>query len=306
MSGISGSDAEEKRAVLFGDVCESTAIYETAGDAAALAQINRLLVVLEKQVQAAGGRVVKSLGDGVICLFEHADAAFRAACEMQQAALELVTGEGAPLRIKVGVNYGPVVLAQGDVFGDTVNVCARLMSLANPAQVLTTRQTLEALSPGLRGRCRELYETQVRGRGVPVVVCEVIWRSDADLTKVDLTQAELAGASDWILKLSYAGESFTVAAGGSLNIGRDASNDVVVPTEHASRRHARVFARDTHFVIADQSSNGTYLMVDGGAHELRLRREQAVLGERGWIGLGKTAATHGDHVLRYRLERRPR
>jgi adenylate cyclase len=301
------SEREERRAILFADVCESTAIYETAGDAAALARINRLLVVLERQVHAAGGRVVKSLGDGVICLFDEADAAFRAACEMQQAARELAPGEGAPLRIKVGCNYGPVVLANDDVFGDTVNVCARLMSLANPEQVLTTRQTLEALSPGLRNRCRELYETQVRGRGVPVTVCEVLWRSDVDMTKVDLSQGEFAAASgDWVLKLSYAGESYVVEPAGSLRIGRDASSDIVVPSEHASRQHARIFARDAQFLIADQSSNGTFVMVDGSTRELRLRREQALLGERGWIGLGKTAANHGDHVLRYRLERRGR
>jgi adenylate cyclase len=264
-------------------------------------------VVLERQVHAAGGRVVKSLGDGVICLFDEADAAFRAACEMQQAARELAPGEGAPLRIKVGCNYGPVVLANDDVFGDTVNVCARLMSLANPEQVLTTRQTLEALSPGLRNRCRELYETQVRGRGVPVTVCEVLWRSDVDMTKVDLSQGEFAAASgDWVLKLSYAGESYVVEPAGSLRIGRDASSDIVVPSEHASRQHARIFARDAQFLIADQSSNGTFVMVDGSTRELRLRREQALLGERGWIGLGKTAANHGDHVLRYRLERRGR
>jgi predicted component of type VI protein secretion system len=78
---------------------------------------------------------------------------------------------------------------------------------------------------------------------------------------------------------------------------------VVVPSEHASRQHARIFARDSQFLIADQSSNGTFLMVDGSTRELRLRREQALLGERGWIGLGKTAANHGEHVLRYRLER---
>jgi adenylate cyclase len=262
--------------------------------------------VLARQVQAAGGVVVKTLGDGMICEFEQADAAFRAACEMQQATLELGTGEAEPLRIKVGYNYGPVVISDNDVFGDTVNVCARLTTLASPSQVLTTRLTVDALSPELRRRCRDLYETQIRGRGAPVTVCEVLWRGDADLTKVDLTEEQLAVPSDWILKLSYAGETHVVAPGGSLRIGRDAANDVVVPSAHASRRHARVFARDAQFLIADESSNGTFLMADGGSREVRLRHEQAVLGERGWIGLGKTAATHGDHVLRYRLERRGR
>lgn len=250
--------------------------------------------------------VVKTLGDGMICEFAEPDRAFRAACEMQQAAHELGAGETEPLRIKAGINYGPVVLAENDVFGDTVNVCARLVALANASQVLTTRQSVEALSAELRRRCRELYETQIRSRRAPVSVCEVLWRGDADLTKVDLAEQQLAAAGDWVLKLSYGGESYEVEPGGSLRIGRDASNDVVVPSDHASRQHARVFARDAQFLIADQSSNGTFLMADGSSRELRLRREQAVLGERGWIGLGKTAGTHGDHVLRYRLERRSR
>ncbi len=300
------AEREERRAILFADVCDSTGIYETAGDAAALAQINRLFAVLERQVQNAGGAVVKTVGDGIICQFPEPDGAFRAACELQQATLELGSNQRQPLRIKVGYNYGPVVVTPNDVFGDTVNVCARLMALANPAQVLTTRQAVEALSPGLRSRCRDLYEPQIRGRGVPVTVCEVLWRSDADMTKVDLSQEDLAaaaGPAQWVLKVSYGGESYVVPAAGSLRIGRDPSNDVVVPTEHASRLHARIFARDTQFLIADQSSNGTFLMVDGSTRELRLRREQALLGERGWIGLGKTAANHGEHVLRYRLER---
>lgn len=257
-------------------------------------------------MQAVGGEVVKTLGDGMICEFREPDPAFRAACEMQQAAADLGAGDPASLKIKIGFNFGPVLVTEDDVFGDTVNVCARLVSLANPSQVLTTRQTVDALSPRLRVRCRDLYETQIRGRGVPVTVSEVIWRADADLTKVDLTHAELAGEGDWVLKLSYAGDSFVVEPGGSVRIGRDASNDVVVPSDHASRMHARVYGRDAQFVIADQSSNGTFLMADGSSRELRLRREQAVLGERGWIGLGKTAGTHGDHVLRYRLERRAR
>ena len=281
-------------------------MYEAVGDAQALALINRLLKALEREVSQSGGVVVKTLGDGMVCQFPGPDGALRAACGMQQAAVDLNAGEYPALKIKIAYNYGPVVLEHGDIFGDTVNVCARLVAFANPQQVLTTRQTVEALGPELRERCRELYETQVRGRGVPVKVCEVVWRKDVDLTKVDLSQPELAPAVDWILKLSYAGDSFVVEGAGSLRIGREASNDVVVPSEHASRMHARVFGRGGQFVIADQSSNGTFLMIDGAARELRLRREQAVLGERGWIGLGKAASSHGDHVLRYRLERRSR
>jgi adenylate cyclase len=298
------TETSGQRAVLFADVCESTAIYENIGDAKALALINRLFRQLDKEVNGAGGITVKNLGDGIVCQFRQADAAFRAACAMQEQAAKLLAESGPSMKIKIGYTYGPVVLKDRDVFGDTVNVCARLVSLANPAQVLTTQQTVEALSPGLRGRCRELYATKVRGRSTQVSVWEVLWRADPDVTKLENSEPSGADVADWVLKVSIGGESYLVDHETVLRIGRDASSDVVVATEHASRTHARIFAREDHFVIVDQSSNGTFLMVDGTAREVRLRRSEAVLGDRGWIGLGRTAAKHGDHVMRYRLERR--
>jgi len=297
-------ETEERRAVLFADVCDSTTMYEAMGDAKALALINRLLKLLDKQVNAHSGVTVKALGDGMVCQFRQADEAFRAACDMQAAAARLGADVKPPLKIKVGYTFGPVVLKDRDVFGDTVNVCARLVALANPSQVLTTLQSVEALSPGLRGRCRELYATRVRGRSAQLKVCEVLWRADPDVTKVDASEAAApAAARNWVLKLTVGGDSFLVRDDAVFRIGRDTSNEVVVATEHASRMHARIFNRDDHFVIADQSSNGTFLMVDGSTREVRLRRSEAVLGERGWIGLGKSTSQHGDHVVRYRLER---
>src|SRR3954471_25028596 len=295
-----------QRAILFADVCESTAIYENIGDARALGLINRLFRQLDKKVNASGGIIVKNLGDGIVCQFRDPDDAFRAACAMQESAAKVAEEARPTMKIKVGYNYGPVVLKDRDVFGDTVNVCARLVSLANPQQVLTTRQTVDSLSEELRGRCRELYATKVRGRQGEVKVCEVLWRSDPDKTRVDNFGTDTSPKATWtyVLKLTLAGETFTVDDSATARIGRDASNEVVVNVENASRLHARIYTRDGHFVIADQSTNGTFLMVDGTTREVRLRRTEAVLGERGWIGIGKTAANHGDHVVRYRLERR--
>jgi len=299
------AETSVRRAILFADVCDSTSIYETLGDARALAAINRLFAVLAKKVKAAKGSVVKTMGDGMVCQFATPDAALRAACEMQEATAALTSPTlRRELAIRVGFNYGPVVPRGGDVFGDTVNVCARLIGLANPQQVLTTQQTVDALSPGLRKRCRTLAPTRVRGRAAEVAACEVLWRGDADITALNLTRDSLAKATQWVLKLSYRDESFTIDPNASVRIGRDKQNEVVVPSQHASRLHARVFGRDGNFVIADQSSNGTFVMVDGSTREIRLRREEALLGERGTIGLGSPTSGGGDHLLQYRLQRR--
>jgi hypothetical protein len=85
-------------------------------------------------------------------------------------------------------------------------------------------------------------------------------------------------------------------------MGRDDSNDIVIVSLFASRIHARVHTREGHFVLSDLSSNGTFLLVDEHSNEVHLRREEAVLGGRGWIGLGKNATRHGDHSVRYSLQ----
>lgn len=266
--------------------------------------MNELFGVLAKKVAAASGKVVKTLGDGLVCQFAAADGAFRAACAMQLAASQMAPRTTGRLAIKVGFNFGPVVLKGSDVFGDTVNVCARLVALANPGQVLTTQQAVEALARNLARRCRPLYPMKVKGRAEPVSVYDVPWRVDPDLTETSIQVQPPARAGRWVLKLSYGGETFDVQPEGDARIGRDSANDVVIRSPRASRVHARIYARDRHFVIVDQSSNGTFVLIDGNDTEVMLRREEAVLGERGWIGLGNPASKHGNHVLRYRLTRR--
>jgi hypothetical protein len=208
------------------------------------------------------------------------------------------------MMIKVSFTWGPVVTEAGDVFGDTVNVCARLVGAAGPEQILTTHETVEALSRVARTRCRELYPVRVRGRAEEVKVCEVLWRSDPDVTEAFSRSQLTAGIREWILKLTYGADTIVVEPNGSVKLGRGKTNEVVVASSKASRVHARIYGRGTNFVIADQSSNGTFLAIDGNTREVALRRDEAMLGERGAIGLGGPTHDGGDHVVRYELERR--
>jgi adenylate cyclase len=305
MATKGGSGEAVQRAVLFADVCDSTAIYESLGDETALSLINTLFDKLGSITASHEGIVIKTLGDAVVCQFRDADKAFRAACDMQTAASLLGPRSPTKFAIKISFNYGPVVAKGDDVFGDTVNTCSRLNTLGSPEQVLTTQQTVDALTPGLRIRCRQLYPLKVKGKAEQVTVFDVLWRLDPDITERDLPARPPASRSAVaVLKISYGGESFTVGPAQEVLVGRDKSNDIIIDSTRASRVHARIFGRDGNFVIADQSSNGTFLLIDGNSREMLLRREEAVMGERGWVGVGKSAEGHGTHVLRYRLERR--
>lgn len=293
-----------QRAILFADVTDSTRIYESLGDAQAHTLIDQLLWLLGKSAARHGGTVVKKLGDGMVCAFPTSDEACRAACDMQLTALGTPAARPADrLAVRIGFTFGPVVLSEGDVFGDTVNVCSRLVALANPEQVLTTQRTVEAMAPELQERCRQLFPIRVRGRHEEIVACNVRYREDPDTTETNLARAALTRGRELVLKLTYGGELRVVrTAGGDLRIGREKDNDLVVESHFASRSHARIYPREGHFVLQDLSSNGTYLLGDGSTSEILLRREEAVLTERGWIGLGNSATRHGDHALRFRVE----
>ena len=293
-----------RRAILFVDIVDSTGIYDSLGDEQALAVVNLLFGAFATKVAAASGIVIKTLGDGMVCQFGTADSAFRAACALQTTAQQIAPRVPGRLAVKVAFTYGPVVLKGGDVFGDTVNVCARLVAMANPGQVLTTGQAFAALSRTLMLRCRALYPVKIKGRAEPVSVYGVPWRVDPDLTETSMQVDAPARTGRWVLKLSYGGETFDVQPEGDTRIGRDKSNDVVIASPRASRLHARIYARERNFVIVDQSSNGTFVLIDGSDNEVILRREEALLGERGWIGFGNPASKHGNHVLRYRLAKR--
>ena len=294
-----------QRAVLFVDVTDSTRIYETLGDTRALALIAQLLGMLESASAAQGGSVVKKLGDALVCVFPTSDAACQAACEMQLAAQRVPAVRAADrLSIKIGFTFGSVVLSGGDVFGDTVNVCARLVTLANPEQILTTQPTMGSLSPKLQAQCRQLFPIRVRGRQEEIIACSVQYRDDPDATETNIARATITRERDLVLKLTYQGELRVVrSTGPGLRIGREKdTNDLMVESHFASRQHARIYPREGHFVLQDLSSNGTYLLPDNTMAEILLRREEAVLGERGWIGLGNSATRHGDHALRFRVE----
>jgi len=292
-----------QRAVLFVDVTDSTKLYESLGDTVALALIKGVFGRLESIIAKHAGAIVKTLGDGLICVFEDPDQAFRAACEIQTTVRSAAQGTKNRLQLKIGFTWGPVILSKGDVFGDTMNVCSRLVVLANPEQVLTSAQTVEALSPGLRARCRALFPTRIKGKAEEVAVSEVMWRYDPAVTESNLTRADFAKAVELSLKLIYRGNIFIVnRSRPTIQMGRDDANDIVIVSLFASRIHARVHSRDGHYVLTDLSSNGTFLMVDEHSSEVHLRREEAVLSGRGWIGLGKNATRHGDHSVRYSLQ----
>ena len=286
-------------AVLFADIAGSTKLYEVLGDATAKAMIDEALVEMTAVTARHAGRVIKTIGDEVMCVFDGADRGFIAATDMQNRIDKLPVVNGAKRRIRVGFHAGTVIEENGDVFGDTVNTAARMAGLAKGMQIITTRTTVDMLSPALRMGTRDIAALAVKGKADDLAVCEVIWQEGDDLTmtapSVSLPQSQST------LTLRHAGREIVMnQSRPAVSLGRDASGDVVIADPKASRNHARIERRRDKFFLADQSTNGTFVTFSGEA-ELSLRREELMLRGSGIIVFGHSAAESSAETLEFTI-----
>jgi len=281
-------------AVLFADISGSAKLYETLGDAEALATVERCIAIIRKACTDSGGTVVKTIGDEVMAVFPSADGAARAATDMQAHVSMQRTSRGAPLAIHVGFNFGPVIEDGNDFFGDTVTIAARLSSLARGGQVFTSESTVALLAPALRARTRSQQAHTVKGKQKDIDLFELVWQETEDELTALSTHVKVRPAH---LSLKHGDRQIELSeAMPTLAIGRDLTNDVVLADRKASRMHARIERRRDKFALIDHSSNGTYVIVDNEA-EIALRREELVLRNRGHISFGHAYQDDPTEVL---------
>ena len=282
-------------AVLFADVSGSTRLYEQVGDAKALATIVACLALVQEASAGHGGRLVKTIGDEAMIVFPGADQAVTAAGEIQLRMSELARELNLRIALRVGLHCGEAIESQNDVYGDCVNVAARMVSLAKGGQVILTAATADALSQELRGKVREVDVLTVKGKEKDIVIMELVWQDSSELTTLT-TRPKLRPAR---LELVHGTRAIELGlAIMAVAIGRDAQNDVVIADRLASRMHARIERRRDKFVLVDQSSNGTFVTVDGEG-EIQLRREELMLRGRGHISFGHPYAADPSEILRY-------
>jgi adenylate cyclase len=134
---------ERPPAVCFLDLTGYTRLTEERGDEAAAELAGRLAGLVRRSAQEHDGTPVKWLGDGVMFYFREPGDAVLAALEMA----EVVGSHGLP-PAHVGIHAGPVVFQDGDYFGRTVNLAARIADYARPGEVLVSQEVVDAADRG--------------------------------------------------------------------------------------------------------------------------------------------------------------
>ena len=277
-------------AILFADVSGSTRLFETLGDATARIKVAECLDTLSEVTRSHHGTVIKTIGDEIMCTFPTADDAASAASEMHEALQEDVTegtgGEATQLAIRVGMHYGPAILEGGDVFGDAVNVAARMAAQAKGGQIITTQSTVDMLAPTLRASTRFVDRAPIKGKKEDIEIYEIIWQEE-DVTRMATGLLQEEQKPQARLKVRYNDKEIILnKERSSIVMGRSNTCDLAIAEKLASRQHVRIELRRDKFFIVDQSTNGTHVSIED-AEDAFLRREEMPLHGRGRISLGK-------------------
>ena len=301
--------------VMFADLTGSTSVFETLGNDAATQTIRALTQWIGQTCELHGGRVVKTLGDGVLALFPGAAGAVDTVVRLQRehARRQVQRGPAHRMQLQVGLACGDVVEVSGDCFGDAVNVAARLSDLAGPREVLATHEVVQQLArPPEGARFHDMGNMPIRGKSQDHHVVRIEWEEDTStemltLPAMDPALAErrarpVAGAS---IALEFMDLAHSFDANElPVHLGRAREAEFPVVDPRVSRLHARIEWRAHGFVLVDLSSYGTCVRFANSTTELRLRREECVLHDSGEIALGADFSDFTVPTVRFELKAR--
>lgn len=287
--------------VVFTDLHGSTAVFEALGNALATETVTNITTWIAKQCEANGGRVVKTLGDGVLALFPDGASAVKAVVELQRIHFKRMARipEDVAMPIRIGLASGELEMVAGDCYGDAVNVASRLCDLCGPNQIWADAPSLLRVSEAQGVTFRILGPINIRGRVEPCTVYQIEWReeevSDFLTMQGNIDPELMSGETDALgrtvelrwLDQSSSFKSFELP----VHIGRVRNVEFMVNDPRVSRTHARLEWRNGSVVLVDVSSYGSWIRFAGSnGGDVLLRREECVLHGEGELALGASFA----------------
>lgn len=300
------------RAILFADIVDSSRLYQKIGDQAAQELIADGVDLLKDIVEQHNGQFVKSIGDEVMAEFDSAEEATASAVFMIQMIRSLEESDDprwAHLHVKIGVHYGPVIEKNDDVFGNAVNIAARIVAQAKDSQILVTKAVTKELDEELF-EWRFIDKTKLKGITNKVEIHEILIPQEEDSQNTtailnDDIFAEFQQSQEekvQELVLNYANNAIVVNYDyDRIKLGRNEDNEIVVNEEGVSRIHAQIEYKKGKYYLVDQSINGTFVLEDGG-EKTHLRRDEMILSGEGKISLGSPPNDESPSTIHFKFE----
>ena len=286
---------------MIADVSGSAALYDEVGNTEAHKRVTNCLSLIRKVVEFHGGQFISSKGDDILCIFTDPQVVLEVGLEMFEAT------EDSALSVHAGVDYGLVIRTSDDVFGDSVNMAARLASVANSGEVLCSQNLYDKLTGSYRSMLRFFGPRHFKGKtatsniylfshAAPGQATEIIFndgteaeRDRAEAVRTDVSSVKVAVRFDY--------DTFVCSAERPITMGRSGDCDLVVPLPWVSRAHATIEIRGDKAYLSDTSTSGTYISFDGQDSSFRLCRESAVLHRPCIISLARPAGDPGAQII---------
>jgi adenylate cyclase len=176
-------------AVWFADIVGYSA--RAAEDETGALRLVEILQTLSREtVRRYGGRVVKFLGDAVLAEFPSTDLAVRAAVALNIEDADKSIASGGVHRLRIGVHVGDVAVgADGDLYGDAVNVAARIQVAAEPGQVVLSRDVWQQLRSRRDFRFQSLGDRSLKGIAPTTLYVVTLEENAAKPTPHSIAQA---------------------------------------------------------------------------------------------------------------------
>jgi len=276
------------------------------GDDLARERISKSLNTLISTSTRNGGSLVKTIGDEILVYFLDVDQAIYAAREIQEIMEDDSSPETIGVSIRIGMQYGSAILEKNDIFGDTVNVAARIASMAKARQILCTKELAFMLKePELANNVRPFDRLRVKGRQEPVDIYIYVWEEEEDMTNLAARSSFTNPGKHHQAKkviLTYEKNKYSIPnTTTSFILGRGGDCELVIKGELISRHHSKFEHRRGKFIFTDQSTNGTFIRTTEG-QEIFLRREEFVLFGSGYISLGKEVDQSDPDLIHFLCE----
>lgn len=289
---------EIQRAILFADVVDSSRLYQKLGDERAQSLISEGVSLMRDIVEQYNGVFIKSIGDEVLAEFESPSQAVESGIFMIRMLRNMAESDDEiwnNLHIKVGIHYGPVVERDNDVFGNTVNLAARIVSEAKDSQILVTESVIENLDIEVQTRFIETAE--LKGIKESVNIHEVLPPAEGEISghtsvlsddifaEFQTVQSDVPAIQH--VTIRFQNKKLTVGSDNDrIKIGRNPDNDLILDHDGISRYHCKIEFKKGKFYLDDESSNGSFVVFANGEKK-QIRRDKVELTTNCSIGLGQ-------------------
>lgn len=169
---------EREITIYFSDLEGSTAYFEKHGDAQGLALVYSVNALQKTAIEKHHGTLIKTIGDGAMAVFESTEGALSAASEVQR---DIISGRNAgsgpfvDAKLRIGIHRGLCILKSDDVFGDAVNVAARVQSAGKSDKVVISGAALDHVGDEFQKRMKSLGKFPLKGKSQEEELFDYHW-----------------------------------------------------------------------------------------------------------------------------------